>query len=128
MIDQIVRSKRRTLALQITPEARLIVRAPHRASMDEILRMVNNHLAWIRKHQTRLRSEKEERPLLTEDERAQLENRTRAEALTMIPARAAALAQTAGLSYSSLRISDARTRWGSCSRQGRLNFSWRLAL
>ncbi|HLD17711.1 MAG TPA: SprT family zinc-dependent metalloprotease [Patescibacteria group bacterium] len=30
--------------------------------------------------------------------------------------------------YQSLKINGARTRWGSCSSSGNLNFSWRLAL
>ena len=33
-----------------------------------------------------------------------------------------------GLSYTTLRITSARTRWGSCSSKGSLNFSWRLVL
>jgi predicted metal-dependent hydrolase len=32
------------------------------------------------------------------------------------------------LTYTSLRITSARTRWGSCSSKGSLNFSWRLVL
>jgi predicted metal-dependent hydrolase len=32
------------------------------------------------------------------------------------------------LAYTSLRITSARTRWGSCSTRNSLNFSWRLVL
>jgi predicted metal-dependent hydrolase len=41
------------------------------------------------------------------------------------------LARTAsqlGLRYQKLRISSARTRWGSCSSRGTLSFSWRLVM
>jgi predicted metal-dependent hydrolase len=33
-----------------------------------------------------------------------------------------------GSSYTSLRIADARTRWGSCSPTGAISISWRLML
>ncbi|MEI8320791.1 MAG: SprT family zinc-dependent metalloprotease [Alphaproteobacteria bacterium] len=33
-----------------------------------------------------------------------------------------------GVSFQRITIRDARTRWGSCSSQGALNFNWRLTL
>ncbi len=33
-----------------------------------------------------------------------------------------------GLTYHGLRITSARTRWGSCSHKGSLSFTWRLIL
>ncbi len=33
-----------------------------------------------------------------------------------------------GIHYGSVRLSDARKRWGSCSSKGSLNFSWRLVM
>jgi len=38
------------------------------------------------------------------------------------------LARRFGIAYRSVRISDARTRWGTCSSTGRLRFNWRLML
>ncbi len=37
-------------------------------------------------------------------------------------------AATLGLSYSALRLRDTRSRWGSCSSEGVLMYSWRLVM
>lgn len=46
----------------------------------------------------------------------------------VIPSRASILASRYQLSYLSIHITSARTRWGSCSSRGTLNFSWRLVM
>ncbi len=52
----------------------------------------------------------------------------RAEAVTVISQCVAHWAGTMGLSYGRVTIRDQRTRWGSCSAAGNLNFNWRLLL
>jgi len=51
LIKTIIRSNRRTLALQIAPDASLIVRAPERVSEKTILTFVQKKLKWILHHQ-----------------------------------------------------------------------------
>lgn len=46
-IDKIIRSKRKTIALQVTDDATLIVRAPKQASYQAIQKAVLKHLEWI---------------------------------------------------------------------------------
>lgn len=48
-IDKIIRSKRKTIALQLTDEATLIVRAPFEVSEETINKVVTKHLKWIEK-------------------------------------------------------------------------------
>lgn len=45
-----------------------------------------------------------------------------------IPPRARALAARVDRQPNAIRVKDTRTRWGSCSSRGNLNFSWRLIL
>ncbi|MGB9177598.1 MAG: YgjP-like metallopeptidase domain-containing protein, partial [Methanoregula sp.] len=48
-LDKIVRSRRRTIALIVTPEARVIVRAPLKAPAALIDAFVREHHGWIKK-------------------------------------------------------------------------------
>ena len=52
----------------------------------------------------------------------------RQQAASLIPSRVSELAVRLGLRYGSIVIGNQRTRWGSCSRVGRLRFNWRLVL
>jgi predicted metal-dependent hydrolase len=48
-IDKIVRTDRKTLALVMSGDGRLSVRAPHKATLQEITLFVQNHKKWILK-------------------------------------------------------------------------------
>lgn len=50
-IDKIIRSKRRSIGLTITPDARLIVRAPHWTPTHEIERLISRKHIWIKQKQ-----------------------------------------------------------------------------
>lgn len=55
-IDKIIRSRRKTIALQLTDEATLIVRAPFEVSEEIINKVVNKHMNWIEKKQNEVLS------------------------------------------------------------------------
>lgn len=59
---------------------------------------------------------------------AALESWFRAEARRVIGQRAEHYAQKYGLKFNGIRISAARTRWGSCGSDNRLNFTYRLVM
>ena len=65
-----------------------------------------------------------ERPSYTDQERA--EGRKRA--AEAIRARCSHYAPLMGVSYGTITIREQKTRWGSCSAKGNLNFNWKLAL
>ena len=50
------------------------------------------------------------------------------EAKKVIQERVEYYSQLTGLKYNSLRITDAKRRWGSCGPKGTLNFTWRLVM
>jgi predicted metal-dependent hydrolase len=52
-IDRLIRSKRRTIGIQVKPDATLVVRAPKSSKIEDIERVVIKHTDWIRKAKER---------------------------------------------------------------------------
>jgi predicted metal-dependent hydrolase len=50
------------------------------------------------------------------------------EARKLFHERADRYADIMGVHYSSIKLSGAKTRWGSCSKKDNLNFTWRLVM
>jgi predicted metal-dependent hydrolase len=59
---------------------------------------------------------------------ARIDRWYRAEARRELHATADHEADRMGVRYQAISVRDQRTRWGSCSRSGRLSFSWRLVM
>jgi predicted metal-dependent hydrolase len=163
-VEKIIRSRRRTIALEITPSATLIVRAPFRVPPEYIEELIRQKRSWI----VQKLDEIKQRPRLSDHEYAEGEiflflgreyplhivqdsNMTiqrsdklcvsckllpdiknhikrwyREEAHKEIQARCMWFSMKTGHVPATIRISDARQRWGSCTHKGGLNFSWRL--
>lgn len=119
---ELIRSRRRTLALEVTRDARVVVRAPNRCAVGEIKRFVHSHEAWLRAHISRAEERKLRRPEPTPEEAAALRERARRE----LPAKLEYYAARMGLKPEGMRITSAKTRFGSCSGRNRICFSWRL--
>ena len=113
---QLIRSERKTVSLQITQEGELVVRAPKRMAKAEIDRFVESKRGWIEKH---LRQTEPDVPKMTE---AEFDTLVR-HALEVIPQVVARFAPMVGVTYGRITIRNQRTRWGSCSAQGNLNFN-----
>jgi len=118
----VVRSQRRTLALEIRADLTLLVRAPRRCPKGEIERLLRDKAAWINAHLEAQRRRNEARPEPDAAERQRLISLAKAE----LPQRVRRYAARMGLQPAGIRITGAAKRFGSCSSQNRLCFSWRL--
>ena len=117
----IIRSRRKTLALQIDRDGNVLVRAPYWVPDDQIARFVNQKKDWIRLQLDKLAntSVPDEDLNISKEELEQLKQ----QALKVIPERVAFFAPKVGVTYGRITIRKQRTRWGSCSEKGNLNFN-----
>lgn len=118
----LIRSRRRTVALEVTADGAVLVRAPLRFPDREARRLVQEKEAWIREHIRRQRCRREAHPEPSPEQLAQW----REQAKAVIPQRVAYYSRLMGLVPTGIRITAARTRFGSCSSQNSLSFSCRL--
>ena len=119
MTYEIVRSRRRTVALEVTREGRVLVRAPLRMPQGEIKRFVASHAAWLEKAQAKVAARQAAHPPLTEQETAALRQRAK----ELLQDRVAHYAAIMGVTPTSVKITSARTRFGSCSGKNGICFS-----
>ena len=121
---ELVRSARHTIAIQIK-SGRVIVRAPLRMSKAEIERFDASKEEWINKHleAAKCRQSVPVQPF-TAAEIQQLADA----ALQDIPQRVRKYAAIIGVTVGRITIRNQKTRWGSCSSKGNLNFNCLLML
>ena len=164
-VDQIIRTKRKTIAIIVRPDGSLLVRAPLRASNQSIQEFVANNTRWIERTRARIKTVAPPPPkqyvpgeefeylgntypmeivvdqmksLLLEDGKFKLascmqdkaalvfERWYKEQARQILSERVEYYARQNEFQYRKIGITSARTRWGSCSATGALNFSWRL--
>jgi len=118
---QIIRSQRRTLAVEINRSGEIIVRAPMRMPEGEIHRFLASKQDWIQRH---LQARSAQQPPFTPAELEELKKAARKD----LPARAARYAALMGVHCGRITIRAQKTRWGSCSAGGNLNFNCLLML
>lgn len=119
---RIIRSGRRTLSLEIK-NGEVLVRAPYYVRDADIEQFVAQHAEWIEKHMAQMSELSDVVPLTDEELNALAE-----QAVRIIPERVKLYAERIGVTYGRITIRNQRTKWGSCSAQGNLNFNCLLML
>ena len=167
-IDKIIRSKRKTIALVVQRDGKLIVRAPKRATKREINVLVKKYADWIEKKQAQFLAEAESfsprkfvegeeffflgkiyflqitgakktalrlwgehfqlAKFAEENAEWHFEKWYKKEARKIFTKRVEFYAEKYDFEYAKLKLSSARTRWGSCSSNGNINLTWRLVM
>ena len=118
---KVVRTDRKTLALVVRKNGKLEVRAPLHTTEEHIAAFVQAHEDWARKHVARVLDSP---PPQTEEDIAAL----KAQARAVLPGKAAHYGAILGLQPSAIRITETRSRYGSCSSRKVISFSCFLML
>ncbi len=119
-----VKSNRKTIAIQIKEDGRVVVRTPYSMSRVKAEQFIEERRDWILKNQKALKEKQDQKMVITQEMRkAGVEK-----AMEIFPKRVAYYARLMGISYGRITIREQKTRWGSCSGRGNLNFNWKLTL
>jgi len=165
MIDyQLTRSKRKTVTIQITDTAEVLVKAPRQLPLADIEGFILKKSAWIESTRQRVLQEQQKKvafdPIasgklrfLGRDYPIVLGTRTAFDGVSftvksgsfdrekeglillykklakeVIDERVSHYANIMGVHPTSVKITSAKTRWGSCSGKDGLCFTWKLIL
>ncbi len=121
----IVRGRRRSFALELKEEG-FLLKVPFLAGRRQILAFLKKNEAWMDRQladRTRMRQRLAEEGKLSEAEKEEI----RRKAKKLIPERVAYYAPLVGVDYGKITVRFQKTRWGSCSAAGNLNFNALLA-
>ncbi|WP_027358233.1 M48 family metallopeptidase [Desulforegula conservatrix] len=162
-IDRLIRTRRKSVSITITPKSEIIVRAPLGLSDEIIFDIVLKKHAWIKDKIGQISNIKEKAfapgesfPFLgssyilqstlnrnnigvngdrleipesfLHDAEKKLFEWYKNQALKILSERCAMVSEKTGIRPSSLKITGAKKRWGSCGHRGNINLSWRLAM
>ncbi len=123
---RIIRTRRKTIGLEISPDLQITVRAPYHISDVRIREFVESKQTWILKHLAIMQDRQAHDPIpagVISDK--ELRHMTK-EARIIIPERVKYFAKIIGVTYGQITIRHQKTRWGSCSSSGNLNFNCML--
>ena len=109
----------RSIRLKVCSNGELRLTYPLFCSRSRAIAFAESKAAWIERTRKRIMERSSSYPTITPEEVEQL----RREARAYIPTTLERLAREHNLGYTSLRISSAHTRWGSCSAQNGISIS-----
>ncbi|MBP3300626.1 MAG: M48 family metallopeptidase [Clostridia bacterium] len=120
---ELIRSARRTVSVEVTKDLRVIVRAPYKMSQKRIDAFLDKHRDWIEKT---LKNAEKKADFHKDLQSPQRQAELRRQAEEYLPKRTAEWAAVMGVQPTGVKITGAKTRFGSCSGKNSICYSYRL--
>ena len=121
---KVIYSRRRTIAITFDKDGSLLLRAPIGTKKKRLESIIQDHAAWIDKHQARAIQKAAVEENLTPESILALKQAAKKQLIPLTEYYAKRL----GVSYGKITITSAKTRFGSCSSDGNIAYSYRLML
>ncbi len=121
---KIIRSNRRTMAIEVTETAEVLVRIPFFVTDKKALEFASSKTLWIEKAVQKQRSKPQNCHNITPEEIKELKQKAK----EYLPLRTEYYSRLTGLKYKSIKITSAKKRFGSCNGKNGICFSYMLML
>ena len=125
----VIRSARKSLGLEGRDANTVLARIPTRVSDRELKAFVENHRSWILE-KTEVMAEREEKRKSTPTPAPPPELLSKTDRMKIqlkIGKRARHYCEAMGVTVGYVTVKNQKTRWGSCSAKGNVNFNYQLA-
>ena len=131
MIDKekitVIKSKRKTYSIEINRDGNIVLRVPLYTTQKKIDLILKEKEQWILKTKQKVCEYNNSQKTVKPFDKAEIE-KLKNDAKIYIPQRVDFFADIMNLSYGKITIRLQKTRWGSCSSKGNLNFNCLLMM
>lgn len=121
---RLVRSNRKSIVVQVCRDGSVVVRVPLGCPEEKAAEFVEQKRDWILRNIGKMQAAEQKR--CQQELTPAQKNEKLLEARRVFPQRVEFYAKKMGVTYGRITIREQKSRWGSCSGKGNLNFNWKL--